>query len=590
MRLRQIKKISKPTVMILAFLFCASNQTVLRAEEHGLIPGLSPTCPLPRELKSEEPRVNVERSEDGEYFLDFKSASLINVLNVLASLSGINFVAGKEVADRQVNMTLDRVSLEEALQAISHGCNVSYNYLPSSNIYLFRSSADEPDQPPLLTRVFKLYHVRVSTPKAIEDQSTSSSSGSGSTSGSTLGSLVTLKQEDDKKDLEGAAVYKTVEKILSKRGKVSVDDRTNSLVVTDSEDRIRMITDAIAQLDRPLDQVLINVLLVETFEDLERTVGVRWGNEKGFLGSVSGGSMETNWPFTPAKAGGTNPWDGFSNFVKSTSEQFNPGNESGKIATPGKRDFQSFSITLQALEEANKIKILAKPKILVLDNHPALIKIATNAAVGNTTYTTAEGAGSQSDSTERAEVGTILRVTPLINNRDQITMTVEPTFSTVAPSAITLATPTGDTTVRTARTTLMVNDGQTIALGGLLFSDQSKDDRKVPFFGNIPVIGKALFTNSSKTIQDRELILFLSPFIIRDPADLQTPTVPDKRLRYDDEKAPFYQMKKKEWYKRLEEGEEKQVDFENYFDVRKRLMTATLDTLDSRMEASSASR
>ncbi|HPW77618.1 MAG TPA: type II and III secretion system protein, partial [Candidatus Omnitrophota bacterium] len=318
---------------------------------------------------------------------------------------------------------------------------------------------------------------------------------------------------------------------------------------------------------------------------------VQWGDADGLLGTVTGAVQDTDWPFR--SGGSTIETKSFGDFFsnvgntfKDSANQFDPRINSGPITTPGTRDFSSFQVSVRALEEANKVKILAKPKILVLDNHPALIKIATNAAIGTTTVTTAEGAGTTSTGLERAEVGTILRVTPLINTRDQVTMTVEPTFATVDNSSITLAQPSGDTTVRTARTTLMVNDGQTIALGGLLFSNQSKGERKVPFFGNLPVVGKALFTNTTRTIEDRELILFLSPYIIRDPSELMSKKVPDKRIRYDDEKAPFYQVKKKEWYKRLEEGEEPPIDFESYFDVRKRLMAATMDTLDEKIAKS----
>ena len=200
--------------------------------------GTMPVYALGEEDQGEEPKVQVERTEAGKFFLDFKAAPLINVLNVIASLSGINFVAGKEVAGREINMTLDNVSLEDALQAISYGSNVSYDFLPERSIYLFRASADSPERPPLMTRVFKLYYVRVT--KALEIEADSSSSSSSSSSGSGTGSssgggLVTLSQDQEEIDLESSAIYKAVEKILSDRGSVSVDDRTNSLVVTDSK-------------------------------------------------------------------------------------------------------------------------------------------------------------------------------------------------------------------------------------------------------------------------------------------------------------------------------------------------------------------
>lgn len=533
--------------------------------------------------------IKVEMPEPGKYYLDFKTASLINVLNVLSSVSGINFVAGREVADRQVNMTLDNVSLDDVLEAIATGCNVSYDFLPGRNIYLFRASADQPEKPPLMTKVFKLYYIRVTQMKEIESgSSTGSSSGSSESEGSSGGGggLTTLSgSEAEGEDLESAAIYKAVEKILSERGKVSVDDRSNSLIVTDSEDRLKMVESAIAQLDRPLDQVLINVLLVETFEDLERDLGIRWGDPTtGAFGTITGGVMSTDFPFEGMQGqSADNIFKGLYRGFNNIQKQFNPTNFSGPISTLGSRNFQDFEITVTAMENASKLKVLAKPKILVMDNHPALVKIATDTAIGTTTTTASAGgsAGTSTESAERSEVGTILRVTPLINTGNRITMTVEPTFATVDASAIAVGGfSSQDPTIRTARTTMMVNDGQTIALGGLLLSQQSNGNRKVPFFGNIPLIGKAFFTQNSKDLSDRELILFVTPYIIRDPSVLETPRTPDKRLRFDDETAPFWKVKQKEWYRKMSEGQDKAIDYEQYFDVRKKLMDSVLTTLD----------
>ena len=600
------------------FALCLSLEHPLKAADPGVLPasktpsvmevsepaGAVPKDPSPA-YDPTAPALKIERTTEGTYYLDFKAAALINVLNVLSNLSGINFVAGKEVSDRQVSMTLDNVSLEDALQAIAYGSNVNYDFLPGRNIYLFRASADSPEKPPLLTRVFKLYYVRVTKLKEITASSSSggsssgdsSSSSSGGSSGgsSSGGGLQTLAQQDDTVNLENSAIYKAVNKILSERGKVSVDERSNSLVVTDSEDRLKMIEFAIAQLDRPLDQVLINVILVETFEDLDHELGIEWGDTDGAFGTVTGSVSDTAWPLRPGampnrSSNLSSIFRGFGNAARDAVKQLSPTNTSGAITTQGIRDFSSFQITVKALESASKLKVLAKPKILALDNQPALIKIATNAAIGTLTVTESGGAGTSSQSIERSEIGTILRVTPLINTGGRITLTLEPTFATVDQSAITVsanAGATGDPTSRTARTTLMVNDGQTIAMGGMLFSNQSNGNRKVPFFGNIPVIGKAFFTSNSKIITDRELILFVTPYIISDPSMLQTPDIPGQRLRYDDEIAPFWKVKQKQWYKEMKDGKKEGTDFESYFNVRRKLIDSTLGTLDQNAKAAS---
>lgn len=552
------------------------------------------------QTESSKPKdLEIEKLPDGKFYLNFKGAALINVLNVLSELSGINFVAGKEIADRQVNMTLDKVTLEDVLESISKGSNVAYDFLPGRNIYLFRAGADAADRPSLVTKVIKLFYIRASEIKEIESGVSSSGGGDASTTGSTSsgssnsGGLTTMSSSSSSSggsgDSDSVAIVKIIEEILSERGKVSVDDRSNSLVVTDSEDRVRMVEEAIAKLDRPLDQVLINVLLVETFEDLTRNLGVTWGDTNGIFGTVTGSVSDTPWPLRPGASPNRSSnlssiFGGFGDAAKDTVKQFSPTNNSGAITTQGVRDFSSFQVQVQALESASKLKILAKPKILVLDNEPAIVKISTNAAIGVTTSSESGTGTTVTQNIERAEVGTILRVTPLINTGDRITMTLEPTFATVDNSSITTsAGASGDPTVRTARTTMMVNDGQTAALGGLLMSNQSNGNRKVPFFGNIPVVGKALFTNNSKSLQDRELILFVTPYIIRSPSALETPTVPDKRLRYDDEAAPFWKVKQKEWYRKVQQKEpEKPIDFDGYFNVRRKTMDSVLEDLDKK--------
>src|SRR3989338_7108006 len=106
-----------------------------------------------------------------QLYLDFKGASLINVLIILSELTGINFVAGKEIAAREVNMVLDNVVIEDALIAISRGSNVSYEYFPKRNLYLFRTSAYDSNLPQLDTRVFKLYYIRASELREVEGAS-----------------------------------------------------------------------------------------------------------------------------------------------------------------------------------------------------------------------------------------------------------------------------------------------------------------------------------------------------------------------------------------------------------------------------------
>ncbi len=512
----------------------------------------------------------VEQDANGALYLDFKGATLLNVLNSLSQISKINFVAGSEIAKREVNMSLDGVTLEQALHAISNGSNVTYAFMPESNIIMFRASSDAPQLAPLYTRVFKLYFLRASKIQEI-DAGASSGGGSGSKSGG--GGLQSLNSGKSNAAGDVIPILKIMEKMLSERGSVAVDDRSNSLIVTDTEDRLDRVATVVAELDRPLNQVLINVLLVETFEDLDREFGIEWGG--GNVGKLTGaGAKSTKFPYN---LGDSIPFAS----GKKGDNFLNNLNGDGDFTTTdavvnGNITFANMTATAKALQTASKLRILAKPNILVMDNHPAIIKIATNAAIGNQTVATAGGADSTSTTSteaERAEVGTILRVTPQINSQDQITMTIEPIFATLDDSTVTLTgNATGDTTVRAARTTVMVNSGKTLVMGGLLFSNQSDGDTKIPFLGDLPVLGR-IFTSDHKTIQDRELVLFITPQIIKNPAAMNPSNVPDRQERFDDVNANFWKYKKKTWYKNVAAaGPQAPIDYDSFFKVRENVM------------------
>jgi len=530
------------------------------------------------------------QDESGALYLDFKGTQLINVLNSLSEISKINFVAGKEIASREVNLTLDGVSLEQALQAIAQGSNVTYAYLPDTNIIMFRASSDSPSLAPLLTRVFKLYFLRASKIREI-DAGQSSSGGSGSSgSGGGLQSIGgSSKDESGSTDSQNIPILKIMEKMLSERGSVSVDDRSNSVIVTDTEDRLARVANVVAELDRPLNQVLINVLLVETYEDLDHEFGIQWSGD---FGTLTGGSASTKFPFSDG-----NKYNPLGSLLKANTTQPLGAGAAFGAPTPantfGSKDFSELTIQVKALQTASKLHILAKPNVLVLDNQPAIIKIATNAAIGSQTVTAASSGGTatstSSTQAERAEVGTILRVTPQINSQDQITLTIEPTFATVDTSTLNIDTSavsqTGDTTVRSMRTTMMVNSGKTLVMGGLLFSTQSGGDTKVPFFGDLPVLGK-LFTKDDKAIQDRELILFVTPQIIRNPANLETNSVPDRNDRFDNANAEFWKYKKKNWYKNMKNGMPQPPNsYDQYFKVRENAMDKQAEEIQKQKES-----
>ena len=161
-------------IAFIFFMMILNSNTLIYAQ----------SVPLTQAIK-DGGEAKVDQDENGVLHLDFKNVSLLNVLNSLAEVSDINFVAGNEIAGREVNMSLDGVTLRQALEAISQGSNVTYDFMPDTNIITFRASSDSASLSPLFTRVFKLYFLRASP---IETIDAGVSSGGGSSGGSGGGS------------------------------------------------------------------------------------------------------------------------------------------------------------------------------------------------------------------------------------------------------------------------------------------------------------------------------------------------------------------------------------------------------------------
>ncbi|MCQ9208821.1 MAG: hypothetical protein NG712_05535, partial [Omnitrophica bacterium] len=170
--------------------------------------------------------------------------------------------------------------------------------------------------------------------------------------------------------------------------------------------------------------------------------------------------------------------------------------------------------TLAMLAKDTDTKILARPRILTLNNQTAIIKITADTAVSTATVqTSAEGLATTSITIERYETGVSLEVTPQINKAGEITMSLEPSVTTVKTSS--LLPNVSDPQERSVRTIVTVNDGETVIIGGLIDTNDVRVSRKVPFFGDIPLLGN-LFRKQDDTSTDKEIIIFITPHLVKD--------------------------------------------------------------------------
>ena len=487
----------------------------------------------------EPAKLEVQDMGDGKISMDFRDALLPDVLKVLSSLSGTNFVTAEDAAAKKVNIFLENVSFEDALAAIVKGNGLVAQKVGEQNIYMIRVGTGEDALIPLETKVFKLKYIRVAKAKEVAISEGSGSSGSSGSSSSSVGGSTSITAAAALSGGEPTEIKDTIEDLLSPRGKVTVNDRTNSVIITDTQERLEQIEKVITELDHPLNQVLIEAIMLETAADFDKYLGTDWGTGSGSansLGSISGARGSFNIPFLN-QAGDI--FDRGSLLDENTGLSF------------GSFDFSQMTATLRALQTDNRTKILAKPKILVLDNEPAFVKITVNAVVAQNSSTIAgggTGTNISSTSTERTEIGVTLKVTPLINDDNTITLTIEPRFSTLETAQF--DSDLLDPRIRASRTTLSIKDGEVITMGGLMQRQDEKVKRKVPILGDVPLFG-VFFTKWTTEKLDRELVLFLRPQIVRNGNSelIRAKSIPDKISTADEEAIEFWKIWKKPWFK-----------------------------------------
>jgi Flp pilus assembly secretin CpaC len=278
--------------------------------------------------------------------------------------------------------------------------------------------------------------------------------------------------------------------ILIGKSSATIDKKNNVVVIKGSRMEIAKFREAVAAVDKTPAQVLIEATLAELTNDAERRLGIRWD----LGGTFRGAARETKAPF---------------DFDYVSLE------DSATAWTYGILSFQDTLAMLEASERDGGARILATPRIAALHNTEANIKIVTHQVIAvNLTRET----GTVNLVTETpifADVGVELRTVPRIHRDNSVTLVVEPSVSTAAPSLF--VANAVDTFNRSALTTVLLKDGQTFAIGGLLRDDTNTNERRIPYFSNalrkIPFFGR-LFRHNTDSETKVDLVMFLTPKIM----------------------------------------------------------------------------
>jgi type IV pilus assembly protein PilQ len=420
--------------------------------------------------------------------LDFKDADIHNILRLLAEVGNVNIVTGDDVSG-SVTIRMRNVPWDQALDVI----------LQAKGLGMVRRDN--------LIRVAPLATLEHEREAAIARRKQQEQ----------LAPLETRLVPVSYADANSMAPR--VRELLSERGTVSVDERTNVLIVRDIADQLDQVEELVRTLDTQTPQVLIESRIVEATSQYTRDVGIQWGGDVSFssrtgnptgivfpsnIGVAGGNSTDRLTPF-----GGLNPFGNTPtqnpNFAVNLPAAVGSGQGGAVGITLGSVGGNvNLAVRLSAAEARGNVRIISSPRILTLDNHEATISQGTLIPYSQLS--------AQGVNTSFQEAKLELRVRPHVTSDGSVAMHVrisrdEPDFTRTGSN--------GQPTIlkRQAETDLLIPDGNTAVIGGIYTRNTGRNVDQIPFFGDIPVLG-VLFQRRRVRDDRNELLIFLTPRIV----------------------------------------------------------------------------
>lgn len=485
------------------------------------------------EAKAEAPAEAVpaqaaKAPEDNTVTLDFKDADIQNVLRVLAYKSGVNIVAGKEVAGT-VTIRLVDVPWEQALQVILSTYGFAYerdgNIISVATIEALKERREKKKElteiEGVTSKVFTLQYLDASDAKKMLEPQLSPQ-----------GKISVLEITGQKGWKIGAVVAGGSSSEEGKERRSRENARSRSLVITDTPTFLDRIAKILKEIDVKPVQVLIEARIMEVSKDVLRDLGVEWStgsrlqNHQALTtaGVLNGGiNVKAGHDYTRGVVSGSNysqtePGDatGYdpSNFTP-LATNLNPYN-AGLQLLYQKLFGTQMEAMIHALEEDVRTNTLSAPKILTLSGQEALILIGQKYPIIESNISGTSGTATITLAYYQ-DVGIQLYVVPQVSGDEQfVNMIVHPVVSSFTNTVSANAYPILLT--REAETQVLMRDGETIVIGGLLKDVKSKGRIGIPILGDIPIIGN-LFSRATNDTEKIDLLIFVTARIIR-PGEL----------------------------------------------------------------------
>nr|WP_133139018.1 type IV pilus secretin PilQ family protein [Legionella genomosp. 1] len=296
--------------------------------------------------------------------------------------------------------------------------------------------------------------------------------------------------------------------LLSKRGTLSVDARTNTIWIQDTGVQIEEIRELVKQLDIPVKQVLIEARIVNVTKDFARDLGIRFGiSRPTHLSGTLSGANQLAQNVAPADVVPLS--DRLNVDLAATPVSASPASVGLALAKLG--DGILLDLELSALESEGRGEVISSPRLITTNQQSAVIESGEEIP-----YQEATSSGATAVAFKKAVLS--LKVTPQITPDNKIMMDLQINQDTPSPQTF-----NGVPAILTKeiQTNVLVNNGQTIVLGGIYKQDKNNSINRVPFLGNLPVVG-VLFRNQSTEIKNEELLIFITPRIITNTLSITT--------------------------------------------------------------------
>jgi type IV pilus assembly protein PilQ len=423
---------------------------------------------------------------------NFQDIAVRSVLSLIADVSNLNIVVADNVTGN-MTLRLTNVPWDQALDIVLDARNLDKR--TNGNVIWIAPTAD------IANREQELLQA-IQDRQELEPLQTAMIS----VSYATAESLRTLIEESSStgNDEEG---------LLSDRGSVTIDERTNTLLITDTADRIAEVQRLVTELDHPVRQVQIESRIVVASSDFSHELGVRFGVTSFHEGSNllytagDGAGADLVNPVTNPRADGLYDIPGIGQRYNVNLPTAN--SNAGSLGISFLTGNFLIDLELSALEAEGEGEVISTPRIVTANQHEAFIQQGVEIP-----YEEATSSGATSVSFKEAVLE--LRTTPLItpDNRIQLELEVkQDTVGEVFQTARGGSVPSIDT--RELQTSVLVNNGETVVLGGIFQDERNRNSDKVPYLSSIPGIGN-LFKRRSNENKKRELLIFVTPTIVEE--------------------------------------------------------------------------